>query len=142
MVKLKYKSPVFGRMTDDQLYTTVKTLLLKIHVITGWEIPERELMGILIDQLIKKIRESYELINTEEVEYAFRNNIVQEWGKAMNLNLIDEILQPFLIRRKQISDMEERLKPAPKQNLVPMWQLDLEIAYNNLKKINKKPCRV
>lgn len=141
IINLKYKSPVFGKMTDGQLFQSVQTLLLKIHVITGWEIPVKELMGILIDQLIKKIREDYETLNSDEVEHAFRQAPVKEWGKALNLNLIDEVVGPYLVKRRQISDMEERSKPAPVQKLAPMWQLDLEIAYNNLKRVNKLPCK-
>lgn len=75
-------------------------------------------MDILIDQLHKKLTESYANVNAEEVEYAFRNNSgVQDWGKAINLNLIDEVMQPYLSRRRDLSKIEEqkniKLLPAP-----------------------------
>lgn len=69
-------------------------------------------MDILIDQFTKKILESYPLINSDEIEYAFRNKPIEikEWGKAMNLSLIDEVVQPYIEKRYEISGIEERSK--------------------------------
>lgn len=97
-------------MAPAELVYQASTLLVKIHVITGWEIPQKELMDILIDQFTKKILESYPLINSDEIEYAFRNKpiTIKEWGKAMNLSLIDEVIQPYIESRFEISKIEER----------------------------------
>lgn len=99
-------------MAPAELFNQAATLLVKIHVITGWEIPQKELMDILIDQFCKKILESYPKINTDEIEYAFRNKPIEikEWGKAMNLSLIDEVIQPYLSMRFEVSKIEEQKK--------------------------------
>ncbi len=112
VLELKYKSKTFGLMAPGELIYQASTLLVKIHVITGWEVPQKELMDILIDQFTKKILESYPLINSDEIEYAFRNKPIEikEWGKAMNLSLIDEVVQPYIAKRYEISWIEERSK--------------------------------
>jgi len=87
-----------------------KALIVKIHVITGWVIPEDELLSILIDQFSKRIVESYGNVNPEEVEYAFRTYgvNVKDWGKSMNLSLVDEVMRPYLADRLEISKIEEQ----------------------------------
>lgn len=111
VVQAKYAAPVFAKIPAIDIQYAAKTLLLKLHVITGWAIPQAELMDILIDQFSKKLIESYPNVNAYEMEYAFRNNSgVKDWGKAMNLNLIDEVMQPYLERRLEISRIEESLK--------------------------------
>jgi hypothetical protein len=123
MVNLKYKARRFGEMNEEQREATTHLLLLKLHVITGWEVPLKEFMNILADQLQKKMGESYANVNAEEVEYAFRNNTqVQDWGKAMNLSLIDDVMIPYLEKRKELSAIEEQKAPAgliegPKEDL-------------------------
>lgn len=103
---------VFAKMSPEQLLHEASVLLLKIHVITGWEIPQKELMNILIDQFTKKILESYGNINTDEIEYVFRNKPVEikEWGKAMNISLFDEVIIPYIEKRFEISKIEEQRK--------------------------------
>lgn len=99
-------------MNVGEFRATSYALLLKIHVITGWAIPEGEFQDILIDQLEKKLLESYPLVNPDEVEYAFRNNTsVKDWGKAMNLSLIDEVMIPYLEKRRELSSLEEQKQP-------------------------------
>jgi hypothetical protein len=96
---------------------SVNELLLKIHVITGWVIPPDEIMLLLIDQFKKKILESYSSINVDEFEYAFRNNFVKDWGKNLNLSLIDEVLQNYMSSRSSVSQIEETVTvalPVPK----------------------------
>lgn len=103
-------------MAQQNLWSFAKATLLKIHVITGWAIPSDERMEILLDQFIKKIKESYPNTNPEEWEFAFRNygTTVKDWGKAMNLSLIDEVMMPYLADRKHLShEVEERKDPPP-----------------------------
>jgi hypothetical protein len=107
IMEIKYASPCFATIPAEDRFLLAKTLLLKIHIITGWTIPNEEMMVILIDQFLKKMVESYPTINAEEMEYAFRNNPVKDWGKNMNLNLIDEVMSPYLQKRKELSRMEE-----------------------------------
>lgn len=114
-------------MGEQNLWAYAKATLLKIHVITGWTIPKDELMKILLDQFIKKIKESYPNTNPEEWEYAFRNygTTVKDWGKSMNLALIDEVMLPYLSDRKHLShEVEERSSEPPPITIYTDEQLD------------------
>lgn len=118
IIRLKYASKRFGKMSADEIEMSAYDLLLKIHVIAGWTIPVSDLMNILADQFAKKLMESYSELNSAEVEYAFRNRgfDVKDWGKALNLSLIDEILYPYLVIRFDLSRAEESF--AYKDNLL------------------------
>jgi|GEM_PF-5507657 len=99
-------------------------LILKIYAITGWTVPESTVLAILTDQFRKKMLESYALVNPDEVEYAFRNygTTVQDWGKQMNLALIDQVMIPYLTRRAELSKVEEQaMEPDP----IPAPEADL-----------------
>lgn len=100
-------------MQWNNLNTWAQALLIKINAITGWIVPE-DTLEILVDQFRKKLSESYKNCNPDEVEYAFRNygTAVKDWGKQMNLSLIDEVMIPYLNRRYELSYLEERqVKP-------------------------------
>jgi hypothetical protein len=138
MIKLKYKSKQIGIMSEQEVMLWGKTLLLKIHVITGWVIPDSDLLVILVDQFQKKLVESYPDMNPDEVEYAFRHSgtTVEDWGKAMNLSLIDKVLIPYLGERKILShQLEERKLPPPPpmiltdQQLNDLHRSDVEMFY-------------
>lgn len=99
-------------------------LLIKISVITGWVLPTEEMLTTLVDQFRKKLAETYSNCNSEEIEYAFRNFSyhVKDWGKQVNLNMIDEVVQPYLLRRREQSVVEEQAAPplllsSKKENL-------------------------
>ncbi len=113
IIETKYKSKPFCAMSTDELFVSVHALLLKIHVITGWNAPDKEEnLNILIDQVAKKLTEDYATVNIDEMELAFRKNPVKDWGKNMNLNLIDEVMTPYLQQRKELSRIEEtKAKP-------------------------------
>jgi hypothetical protein len=100
-------------MDDKQTARWGKALLIKISVITGWVLPVDELLNVLVDQFTKKLTEAYANCNTEEVEYAFRNfsSEVKDWGKNVNLSLIDEVMRPYLRRRREQSVAEEYAAP-------------------------------
>jgi len=100
-------------MDDEQINRNGKALLIRISVITGWVLPTDEMLSILVDQFKKKMIESYANCNAEEVEYAFRNfgHFAKDWGKQMNLNLIDEVMRPYLEKRRQQSVVEEHAAP-------------------------------
>ncbi len=90
-------------------------LLMQIHVVTGWTIPAKApgekdnvKLNILIDQLSRKLSESYGYFNAEEIMYAFRNVTgVKDWGKNVNLLLIDDVMQGYLNIRRGLSKIEE-----------------------------------
>lgn len=96
-------------------------------MITGWSIPGDELMTILVDQFVKHLSEKYVNLNIDEVEYAFRQygTTTKDWGKSMNLNLVDAILIPYTNNRFLLSQDEEKLKfVPPPQRLFTEEELD------------------
>lgn len=115
VLEVKYSGKTFGVMTEEERWFAAQTLLLKISAITGWTIPVSEMMDILIDQFQKKLQEGYRNTTIAEIEYAFRNRgmDVKDWGKALNLSLMDEIMIPYLSERAELSRVEEHLKTKP-----------------------------
>src|ERR1700753_4407468 len=91
ILELKYASKKFESMDWSEVDIWAQALLVKVNVITGWIISDGTL-EILVDQFRKKIIESYGNCNPEKFEYAFRTygTSVKDWGKQMNLSLIDE----------------------------------------------------
>lgn len=136
MIDLKYKAPPFSKMDPMQLHKAAHVVLIKLHVITGWNMPQPEYLDILLDQFEKKLIESYPNVNIEEMEYAFRNNPgIKDWGKAMNLNLIDEVMVPYLERRLEVSRMEEHQKV--KQIALPPAQVTDQEFIESVRKLYK-----
>jgi len=119
LITRKYQALPFLKMNESELINAANLALIKIHVITGWNFPqEKEYQNILKEQFRKKIMESYPLVNVVEIEFAFRNNTtVKDWGKNMNICLIDEVMQPYLSERAEASKLELhahfRSLPAP-----------------------------
>lgn len=112
MIALKYCMKSFGQMTINEMKDWAEKLLIKIHIITGWQIPAEEIMFVLVEQWQKKIFESYTALNPEEIEHAFRTNgtQVEDYGKSINLNLIDKVLMPYLNTRFKISEDERKVR--------------------------------
>lgn len=109
VVEHKYKSPPIGKMSESEVSMWAKGLLTKIHVITGWTIPNsNELINILTDQFQKILIEKYSMLNPDEIEYAFRQygTSIEDWGKSLNLSLIDSVLSPYAHKRFDISEDE------------------------------------
>jgi len=119
MIQKKYAAPQICQMNAQELIVWPKALLLKIHIITGWVIPSGDLLNILVDQFQKKLIEDYGNLNTEEIEYAFRKSgtVIKDWGKEMNLNLIDQVLIPYLQQRIEVSANEEKRSKPPVQKI-------------------------
>lgn len=99
-------------MDQAELQSSAKEVLLRVHVITGWVMPPDELTLILIDEFTKKILESYPNVTVAEVCYAFRSggHEVKEWGKSLNVSIIDEVMIPYLEKRFEVSKYEEQNK--------------------------------
>jgi hypothetical protein len=136
IVELKYQSLQLGKVPPEQLPVIIKGLLLKIHAITGWTVPEKELQKILLEQFILKARESYADLNPDEILYAFRNNSeVKDWGKKMNLSLFDEVLIPYKNRRFELSHMEERVKVGSNVKALPPSQVSDDDFINSIRQL-------
>ena len=95
IITRKYQALPFLKMNEGELVNAANLVLIKIHVITGWNFPqEKEFQLILKEQFRKKIMESYPLVNVIEMEFAFRNNTtVKDWGK--NMNMSKKLLEEF-----------------------------------------------
>lgn len=141
ILELKYTGKQFGVMDENERWFAAQTILLKIHAIKGWTIPVSELMDILVDQFQHKLEESYKNVTVAEFEYAFRNSTdVKDWGKALNLSLIDEVMLPYLENRFDLSQQEEKLKkPIMIENVQPMskeekaeWMMDWKMMGDNI----------
>lgn len=117
-------------MNESEVSKWGKGLLTKIHVITGWTIPNsEELLSILVDQFQKTLVEKYPMLNPDEIEFAFRQHgtSVEDWGKAMNLNLIDTVLVPYCHKRFEVSEDERNLnrhKDTPEQKIFSQEEID------------------
>lgn len=119
VLEVKYAAKPFGKMDDGELFAKANVLLLQIHVITGWVVPyekfevqgQREkfsTLDVLVQQFMLKLKEGYSNVNEEEILYAFRNaQGIEDWGKKMNLNLIDQVMRPYLQSRLEASKIEE-----------------------------------
>lgn len=129
-------------MSDVELLGECQLLLLRLSVITGWAIPQSELKNILIENLCRKMVESYPNVNVSEVEYAFRNKSLKtvDWGKSFSLTLLDEVMIPFLEKRYSVSDMEQRIKQPPTQKIYTDEEIlnqrreEIEKAFQSMKK--------
>lgn len=111
-LELKYASKRFGKMDADELDLAATKAIVSICIITGWTPPAEEYEEVMVSQLSKKMAESYQNLNMEELEYAFRNKglNIKDWGKVLNLALIDDVLMPFLDNRFDISVQEEKIR--------------------------------
>lgn len=111
-------------MDAASLLLHTKALLIRISVITGWVNPEGQLLNVLVDQFNKKLTENYQNVNADEVEYAFRTygTSVKDWGKTVNLSLIDEVMIAFLTARREVSAKEEQ-KALPEAATEPIEDL-------------------
>ena len=115
IIELKYSGKQICKMNIDEISLVANVLFVKIHAITGWIIPENQVLAIFTEQFKLKMSESYSNCTVKEVEYAFRTycGVVEDWGKNMNLGLIDKIMTLYLNDRLRASASEERLKSKP-----------------------------
>lgn len=123
IIERKYQSPPVCKLSAIELKMAVKRLLLKLNFITGWALYDDPQDQEILDQQFElKLQESYPTVNLDEIEYAFRNNTgVKDWGKSINLSLIDEVMIPYLQHRAEISKIEEQLM-AKKELLPPIME--------------------
>lgn len=130
-------------MTDVEIHFAAKNLLIKIHVITGWILPASEILTILIDVFSKKLIADYGSLNVDEIEHAFikAGPGIEDWGKEMNLNLLDKVLVPYIDKRFELSKEEERkLDPPLMQKIYSDEEItnerrgEIEIAFQAIKR--------
>ena len=122
VIKKKYESKQIKDMSDAELLTEVSKAFQRIHVITGWNLPDdNEYIKILSEEFCLKLKEDFYMMNFPEIVYAFRKNGIgiKDWGKNMNLDLICNVLGDYCVERTRISFEEEKIilnPPAVKIN--------------------------
>lgn len=111
ILEKKYKSLPFGKIAEEEIRITASSLLIEISLITGWALLEDTTAAMVLKKHFElKLKESYPNVNEHEMLYAFRQNTtVKDWGKSMNLSLIDEVMIPYLENRFEVSKLEESL---------------------------------
>lgn len=114
IVKAKESGIPFKKMNSEEIKLSSYSLIIKMNIITGWNILDKNLLEIFAEQLSLKLFESYSFLNQNEIEYAFRNFSEADWGKNFNLNALDSVLKPYLSLRKELVQFEkEPVKTLP-----------------------------
>lgn len=117
MIERKYSQPPVIKMNVEELKTAIQVMLHRICVVTGWVLPEtKSSINILVDEFGLYLKETYPTINVNEVAAAFRQfgTTVKDWGRAVNLGLMEQVLAPYMAARLEASRMvEEKPKEMP-----------------------------
>jgi hypothetical protein len=116
-LKLKYILPRISDTPAIDVGRHAKGLLFRLHTITGWKLPDDEyFLNTLVSEFTQYLVEKCGDLNPEEIAHAFRHYSlgIQDWGKSMNLSLIDEPIREYRIRRRELSELEERLSMQQK----------------------------
>lgn len=112
VIQHKYAGKRIGEMQDTELLTKVAECLLRIHIITGWNLPDDKVyVQTLTEELLIKLKDSFYMLNFSEIVFAFRKNGlgIKDWGKNMNLDLICNVLGVYCEDRLRLSLEEERI---------------------------------
>lgn len=136
MIALKYSGPRFSSIPDEDIQLHAMGLLIRLHAVTGWRIPEDEvILNTLVSEFSKFLAERFADLNPEEVAYAFRNYAtgIKDWGKSMNLSLIEEPLQEYRNERRRLSELEERAKTSAIPSQLPAGECDWSEQWESLK---------
>jgi hypothetical protein len=137
----------FSQISITERQKELKKFLLTLHVITGWPIPDNELMLIFLNQLEKKLIEDYPYLNLVEIEAAFRKNPgTANYGASFNLRLIDEVLYTFKgiraeVDRKCQEAAKNSLKidPMTDEEMINEARGQIAFYYEQRKKGNNRP---
>lgn len=115
ILAVKYQAARISNLPAEDVPKHAKGLLFRIHTITGWKLPDDDLfLNTLVSEFSKYLVESCLDLNPEEISFAVRNYGIgiQDWGKSMNLSLINEPIEKYRIARSEISKLEEIRKNA------------------------------
>lgn len=119
VLEYKYAEKNISQLSDIEIINKAKECLLRIHVITGWNLPDDSAyMNVLIDEFVKKLKEDFYMLNFSEISFAFRKSTgKQDWGKNTNLELISTVLAAYSHDRAKVSLEEENLNDKPEQKI-------------------------
>lgn len=142
VLQKKYVEPKIEKMGDAELLGRTAECLLKIHIITGWVLPDdRAYIKILTEQLFLKFKEDFYMLNFSEIDFAFRKSVgKKDWGKNTNLELICAVLSEYCSDRLKISCEEEKINTQPIQKVYTEEEIlnqrreEIENAFHAMKK--------
>lgn len=111
LLKAKYSGLRIKELSNEPDFgNSVKILLARICAATGWRMPDNDFMrNALIKEFEAYCCESCKDMTLEEIPYAIRNYglEIRDWGKDINLQLINAPISDYLAARKELSSFEE-----------------------------------
>lgn len=136
VLEVKYSMPRVSALSATDLPLHAKAVLIRIHAITGWTIPEDELIyNTLVSEFQNYLTEQCSDMNIDEVSYAVRTYGLQvkDWGKSMNLSLIDQPISAYRAKRAELSALEERAAQANTEALPAQTEGDWSECWEDIK---------
>lgn len=104
LIKMHFSAPPAIQLKKENLIQALSEIILKAHVSCGWKIPQENVIGLLIDQLIKRLYEDDCSFNAAEIEYSIRTfgPDIDIYGACMNVGLIAECIKKYTDTRSAI----------------------------------------
>ena len=121
-------------MDDMELIATIQGLLVRVKVVTGWSIPDLESeRRILYSEFAIHLQEKWATLNHEEIMFAVRNYAGTDWGKNVNLKLLDDAIEVYHRKRVVLSQIEEQKKGKQPElaNVNADWKSLCEESYQS-----------
>lgn len=145
--EVSLKSKKIKDFSEVELKVAANMLLLKINVITGWSFPvgddedqTKVLHNILKEQFFLKLQESYGNLNLDEIQFSFRNYPVKDWGKSINLNLMDEVVSAYMAEKQNLSgyiankvSYQEEQKIYTDEEILNQRREEIELKYQAMR---------
>jgi hypothetical protein len=124
-----------GTFTGESLASGAANLIFKINVSTGWKMPDdAAYLNVLISEFALYLTENCSDMTFAEVSFAVRNYglEIKDWGKSMNLSLINEPILAYRAARKVVSEIEESLKTKEVLLELPPAPVDWSSHWNDI----------
>lgn len=115
VAKVKYSGPRLASIPEIDYSITCKSILAQICATTGWDMPQNPFMSNAVVSAFEAYCKEYLSDMTgDEILYSFRRFGLntKDWGKAINLQLINDPIQSYREVRREISDIEDSI-PCP-----------------------------
>lgn len=111
-MELKYSPALrFSQIQAVNKTQEIKSLLLRVNASTGWKFPDsKEMVNALVHEFSMYIDEQCSDLKPDEIAYAVRTHgvTIKEWGKNLNIALIDQCIALYRSKRYEASQEEER----------------------------------
>lgn len=105
-------------MRAVDLTREVMGVLVRINAITGWKLPDNEdVLSALVKEMTIYLTDTRGDLTSDEIAYSVRNYglTVKDWGKNLNISLIDQCVCEYKEKRYEASIEEERAAIDQKQ---------------------------